>query len=240
MIALTFFFVAASAHSWMKTPIPRSLAASQTSPCETQNYGPANVVTVGTALPTTWTHLHTGGAVVFKMSAGSRTPSLASLSTIETTTYDNNANGATAGFTIPATHFSTVGNYTLQWSWSGYMNCADLLVVNAPPAGATAVTGSPGIYDVQNGQYNALTGTMNCTAGYTASSDNTACNPSVDGGAVFGIILLVVVLLAIVGVVALLVYWKVKRPEKWENLKTKVGNVKSKLTSKKGGSSTAV
>jgi hypothetical protein len=43
------------------------------------------------------------------------------------------------------------------------------------------------------------------------------------GGAIFGIILLVIVLVVIFSVVGLMVYWKVKRPEKWEALKAKVG-----------------
>ena len=169
-----------------------------------------------------WTHLHTGGLVTFLIGPQAGTPTLSAYSTVS---YDAGVSGNSASTTL--TNFGqqlAPGYYTLRWGWAGYYNCVDLTLTAPAPTGARPVAGSSTQFEIENGVYDSLTETVTCDEGYEASEDNQSCESSgPSGGEIFGIILLVIVLVALIGGIVALVVIKTTQPAKWEALKAKVG-----------------
>jgi len=230
LLVLTYI-VSIIAHSWLEVPAPRIAQASQTFPCESATANPTPTQTnIGSALTATWTHFHTGGAVnltIFNTKDTlSKSLAVGSITPVVTYVYQYDDVSDTIpqfGYSGGKQYITTPGLYTMQWWWNGYYSCADLNVQAALPSGATPLGG--GKYAISGGTYDSTTGIATCDSGYTQSSNQQSCVPSgLSGGAIFGIILLVIVLLVIGAVVGLLMFWKVKRPEKWAALKAKVSN----------------
>jgi len=120
-------------------------------------------------------------------------------------------------FVVPAAKLpSTLGNFTLRWSWSGFDNCATVRLIGKAPSDAEqAPAGSvnpvtntatvPGDYLITDkssvvGVYNAYTGQTACKSGYSVSGNG--CKKNSSGMSTGGKAVLALFLIALVGTVA--------------------------------------
>jgi len=216
-------------HGWMTSPVPRDGPNTNTnSPCE--NSPPTNPpntqVFRGVPFTVSWITPHKpGGSVVLAYAPMAQTPSADSFKQLTTVGYDS---GSTSVI-IPED--TDIGMYTFQWyqtSPGPYWNCAEVMVYAAPPKGATLESGTTYRLSNGHGTFDAATGKIHCDSGYHKSG--SSCTKKLSGGAAFGIFLLVLVLVALIGSTAVMIFLKLKHPDKYEHV---MGKFKSAGSSAK-------
>jgi hypothetical protein len=229
---LAVIIASVAGHGWMVTPPSRDPdTTNSNAPCDalTAN-SPAPLNTpAGSNIDVTWITPHSGGPTDIHINL------VPTSSLSDSSAYVSLGNFAysagSASVTIPAS--TTAGSYVLQWhqdSPGPYYNCADLQILAAVPPGATVISGST--YQVDHGTFDAATGVLTCDSGYKANSAGNDCVKSgLSGGAAFGVFLLVVVLVAIVAFVGIVIFLKVKRPEKYDEYKLKIVEKVSRIRS---------
>jgi len=236
IIAIAVIFCSATVfgHGWQTRPAPRIAQDSNpTGPCDQKgtNSPQPTQVTAGTPFSVDWIrpHLPGGNVQIAVAPAGSDTTQT-DFTILTTVKYSDTG----VSVTLPK---GTVGAQTLQWyqdSPGPYYNCADLTVLAQAPEGATPVDGSTTLFQISHGQFDASTGETTCDKGYKAktnSDGDTRCTKGgMSGGAIFGILLLVVVLVGLVGFAGTMIFLKVKKPETYDNV---VGKMKSGATKTK-------
>jgi len=219
-------------HGWPTVPPPRAPATTNGSPsCDTKSANsPAPlVVEEGKVMSVDWIRPHLpGNNIRYGIAPAGNDGSDADFKTIVTFKYtDTNQQ-----ITIP---LGSTGPRTLQWyqdSPGPYWNCVDLIVT---PKGATPIDGSTTKFAISHGTFDAATGNYTCNKGYslkTESDGSMKCTGSskLSGGAIFGILLLVFVLVGCVAFAGTMIFLKVKHPEKYD---TVVGKMKSGATKTK-------
>jgi len=213
-------------HGWLVSPTPRVTSTTNSNqPCETATPSATKTsVTAGAAFQVGWIHPHSGGTIKISLAPTASATSSSAFTTIKSVPYDspivgNQGANSVAGVMVTIDSNTAAGDYTLQWNWDsqGYYNCADLKVVGKAPSGASP-TDDPNIYKIPHGTYNIATGKVKCDSSYVVHGKS--CKLS--GGAVFGILLFVFVLLALFAFIGFVVFLKVKRPEKYTMYKAKI------------------
>jgi len=212
------------AHDKMNTPGPRVATESTVAPCGASNGAidptPSAGYYPGDTVPIAWDGNHIGGTVYVSLVPQTATP----------TTSDINANLLANGvpyktadgsprttITIPLD--ATPGVKTLTWEWrsgGSWWSCADVTILRTPPVGAVLQSGT--IFTLKNGHgtFDSATGMLVCDSGYKATHNGMNC---VSGnGEAFGIAFAVIAGIALIAIVATVVFIKLRKPESYGKL----------------------
>jgi len=232
-LVLCCWIAIAFGHGWLISPTPRIPTTVNTqSPCENKapTDPPTQTIFINTPFTVTWGNFHApgGGTCIISIAPIAQSPAASSLKQIASGPYDP----GTLQATVPSgTH---PGKYTLQWYQTApgpYWNCADVWIYQSPPTGATLKSGT--VYELANGHgtFDASTGKVSCNSGYTAHG--TTCKKGLSAGAAFGVFLLVLVLVSLVGFVGVMIFLKLRHPDKYVYVvdKFKAAGTKIKDTS---------
>jgi len=193
LVVLTFIIASVAGHGWLSSPPSRS-------PDTTNSNPPCDPSTGSSPAPK---NVSAGGTVPttwITPHSGGATDIHFML--VPTASLGNAAafkslgsfaySQGSATVTVPAS--TTPGSYVLQWSQD-----------------------SPGPY------YNCVDLQVTAAATTTSSSNKSGSSSGhMSGGAAFGVFLLVVILVAIVAFVGIVIFLKVKRPEKYDEYKDKI------------------
>eukprot|EP01112_Ceratiomyxa_fruticulosa_P017701 TRINITY_DN556_c0_g1_i1.p1 TRINITY_DN556_c0_g1~~TRINITY_DN556_c0_g1_i1.p1 ORF type:complete len:224 (-),score=58.23 TRINITY_DN556_c0_g1_i1:290-961(-) len=211
VVLLLLAVVAVSAHDWLVIPTPRMTgsqpATQQCAPCDPvrSDSPPPTLITRNKVFTIEWGNNHKTGNYNFYLAKKGNDSVLADFKLIvgpvaadqnqpETTTY---------------TFSQALGNYTFRYNWDSYCNCADIILTDPAPTGATAANGSvkspidntilqQGYYLLKSddgtpvGVFNSYTGTANCVSGYHASGNacvegSSAASTAVLSAALFAV-----------------------------------------------------
>jgi len=222
-------------HGWMTEPTPRDPQTTNTNmPCEA-NSTPDSKTTVisGQSFTVSWITPHQfTSQILISYAPASESTAEDAFTQFAQSTYPQGSVQATLPSGL------SPGVYTIQFNQvdQGYYNCADITLVpsDATP-GSTSGSSDVYVFSDGSGEINAQTGVVTCFNGYTLNKSSNTCKKNgggISGGQAFGIFLLVIVIVGIIGCVAGVIFLKVKRPEKYDEYKMKLGDKGRSLVDK--------
>jgi len=179
----------------------------------------------GVPFTVSWVHPHSGGNIIIRVTTTANSGTQSNFAVMATFPYDSALSGTFDGLALAnnQTCFPAVtlpGRYTVQWEWDSipYYNCADVIVT--PPGATVALGGSTFQFADGSGVVNVDTGIVTCNSGFSLNpSTNTCVALGLSGGAAFGVFLLVLLFVSLVGFFSFVIFVRIKRPETFEKFK---------------------